>query len=69
MDVSGLTDYVLERASIGSVMASSLGREDPEINPKYKYLPENEFEKVCLKLNAGRDIYGLCTIASLTYSK
>ena len=29
-----MTDYILERASIGSVIASSLGNEDPENNPE-----------------------------------
>ena len=52
LDISSLTDHILERASIGSVIASSLGAEDPERNPKYKDLDDEAFEKVCLKANA-----------------
>jgi hypothetical protein len=33
-----MTDYILERASIGSVIVSSLGFEDPEKNPEYDHL-------------------------------
>ena len=30
-----MADNILARASIGSVIASSLGKDDPDINPKY----------------------------------
>ena len=43
-----MSDHILERASIGSVIVSSLGKEDPEINFKYKNLPDDEFDKICL---------------------
>lgn len=35
LDISSMTDHILERASIGSVITSSLGAEDPEKNPEY----------------------------------
>ena len=43
-----MADHILERASIGSVIASSLGDEDPELNPEYAKLSEEEFEKIAL---------------------
>jgi hypothetical protein len=64
-----MADYILYRPSIGSVIASSLGREDPELNPEYASLSEEEFKKVCLKLNAKRDVYGFISICSLTFSR
>jgi hypothetical protein len=30
-----MADSILARASIGSVIASSLGKEDPVLNPEY----------------------------------
>lgn len=66
--VSDMADYILERASIGSVIASSLGAEDPELNPEYADLPDDEFEKIANKFNAQRDIYGFISIVSLTWS-
>ena len=69
LDVSAMADHILERASIGSVIVSSLGKEDPEVNPKYASLPDAEFDKVCLKMNAQRDVYGFLSIVSLTHSR
>jgi hypothetical protein len=51
--------------SIGSVIASALD-EDPENMPEYKDLEELEFNKILLKYNATRDVYGFTTILSLT---
>lgn len=64
-----MTDHLLERASIGSVIASSLGDEDPEKNPEYEKLNDEEFEKIALKLNGKRDVYGIISILSLTWSR
>ena len=64
-----MADYLLGRASIGSVIVSSLGDEDPEVNPAYAKLSDEEFEKIALKMNAKRDVYGFTTILSLTWSK
>lgn len=66
--MSAMADYILERASIGSVIASSLGKDDPETNPKYADLPDDEFEKIAMKFNAEREVYGFISIASLSYS-
>ena len=66
--VSDMVDYILERASIGSVIASSLGADDPELNPEYADLPDDEFEKIANKCNAERDVYGFISIVSLTWS-
>ena len=64
-----MADNILERASIGSIMASSLGAEDPEHDPKYMHLDDEEFEKVAARFNATRDVYGFCTILSLTWGR
>jgi hypothetical protein len=48
LNLSAMSDHILERASIGSVLASSLGKDDPERNQKYSNLPDEEFEKVVL---------------------
>lgn len=69
LDISAMTDHILDRASIGSVIASSLGDEDPELNPEYAKLPEAEFDKIAQQCNAKRDVYGFISILSLTWSK
>ena len=69
LDVSGMADHILERASIGSVIVSSLGKDDPEVDPKYAKLSDAEFDRICLKMNATRDVYGFISIVSLTYLK
>ena len=51
--------------SIGSIIASSLDK-DPADMPEYKDLNEEEFNKIALKYNADREIYGFATILSLT---
>lgn len=66
--MSAMADYILERASIGSVMASSLGPEDPENNPEYADLPDAEFDIIAQKFNAKREVYGFISIASLSWS-
>ena len=48
-------------------MASSLGKDDPENNPEYAHLSDSEFDKICLKMNATRYVYGLTSVLSLTY--
>lgn len=68
LDISAMSDYLLERASIGSVIASSLGREDPERNPEYMKLPDSEFEKIVLRENLKREVYGFITIMSISRS-
>lgn len=64
-----MADSILERASIGSVIASSLGKDDPEKNPEYDGIPDDEFQKIADKANAQRDVYGFITILSLTWCK
>ena len=44
LNLSAMAEYIIERASIGSVIASSLGKEDPERNPAYAKLSDKEFE-------------------------
>jgi hypothetical protein len=46
LNISEMADTILIRASIGSVIASSLGNEDPEKNPEYANLPDDEFDKI-----------------------
>lgn len=62
-----MSDHILERASIGSMIASSLGKDDPEKNPKYAKLSDEEFDKICYAANQKRDVYGLLSLISLTY--
>ena len=64
-----MVDSLIARASIGSVIASSLGSQDPDKNPAYADLPDDEFDKIALKLNATRDVFGIISILSLTWSK
>jgi len=51
--------------SIGSVVASALD-PNPEEDPQYKDLDDDEFQKVVNKLNTQRDVYGFTTVLSLT---
>jgi len=63
LDISEMADNIVSRASIGSMVASPLD-QDPETMPEYKDLPEAEFNKVVLRLNNERDVYGFTTILS-----
>lgn len=65
LDVSGLADQVVSTVSIGSVVASCL-EKDPADMPEYKSLTDEEFEKVALRYNKERDVYGFITVLSLT---
>lgn len=65
LDVSGLSDQIVSTASIGSVVASSL-EQDPAVMREYKDLPDAEFDKVALRYNSQRDVYGFTTILSLS---
>jgi hypothetical protein len=61
----GLADQVVSTVSIGSVVASSL-EKDPADMPEYKALSDEEFEKIALRYNRERDVYGFITVLSLT---
>ena len=63
--MSGLADQVVSTISIGSVVASSL-EKDPADMPEYKKLSDEEFEKIALRYNRERDVYGFITLLSLT---
>ena len=65
LDLSGLSDQVVSTISIGSVVASSLD-QDPADMPEYKELSDADFEKIALRYNKERDVYGFITILSLT---
>lgn len=47
-------------------MVASALDPNPEEDPKYKDLNDEEFQKVVDKLNTKRDVYGFTTILSLT---
>jgi len=65
-----MADHILERASIGCVIASPLApKDDPEKNHAYDKLSDAEFEKIAMKANATRDVYGFITILSLSKNK
>lgn len=51
LNLSAMSDHILERASVGCVLASSLGKEDPEKNPNYAKLPDDEFDKIVYQMN------------------
>ncbi|TNV78286.1 hypothetical protein FGO68_gene12590 [Halteria grandinella] len=65
LDISGLADQVVNTVSIGSVVASAL-EQDPADMPEYQDLPDDQFDKIALKFNQDRDVYGFMTILSLT---
>jgi len=65
MDLSGLADQVVSTVSIGSVVASPLDQDPAEL-PEYKDLPDAEFDKVALRYNSQRDVYGFLTVLSVT---
>lgn len=65
LDISGIADQVVNTVSIGSVVASAL-EKDPAEMPEYKDLPDEQFDKIALKYNQERDVYGFMTILSLT---
>jgi hypothetical protein len=69
LNISDMADHILERASIGCVIASSLGKDDPERNPAYDKLSDADFEKVAKIANSKRDVYGFITILSLSKYK
>lgn len=60
-----MADQVVNTVSIGSVVASSLD-QDPADMPEYKDLPDEQFEKIALKYNQTRDVFGFISILSLT---
>jgi len=64
-----MVDSIISRASMGCVLASSLGAQDPDKNPEYADLPDEDFEKICLKANLERDVFGFIAILSLTWSR
>jgi len=64
-----MADSIIERASLGSVIVSSLGPLDPEIDPECQGLADDAFEKECLKRNGTRDVFGVTTILSLSFSR
>ena len=64
-----MVDSIISRASMGNVLVSSLGDQDPDKNPEYADLPDEEFEKICLKANQERDVFGFISILSLTWSR
>ncbi|CDW91073.1 UNKNOWN [Stylonychia lemnae] len=68
LDLSGLADLVVSCISIGSVVASAL-ELNPEDDPQYKHLNDEDFQKVVNKLNTQRDVYGFTTVLSLTRRK
>lgn len=68
LDLMALADFICERKSIGTVIASALEPEqDPELRPELQKLDEAGFEKAALKFLCQRDIYGFSTILSLNY--
>lgn len=65
-----LADHICERASIGQVVVSPLEADkDPDMIEELQLLPEAEFNKAAVKLNAERDVFGFSTILSLNYKQ
>ena len=65
LDVSGLSDQVVSTVSIGSVVASPL-EQDPAEMPEYRHLPDDQFDRVALRFNKERDVYGFITVLSVS---
>lgn len=67
LSISDMADHILERASIGCVIASPLApKDDPEKNKAFEKLSDAEFEKIAMSANAKRDVYGFITILSMS---
>jgi len=62
-DISGLADALIEQQSLGSVSVSSLGFD---LENKYGHLNDTEFEKMRIKHNNDRDVYGITTVINFS---
>ena len=58
-DSSGLADALIEQQSLGSLPVTNLGFN---LDEKYKDLDDKEFEKMRIKHNNDRDVYGITTV-------
>ena len=62
-DVSGLSDALIAQQSLGSLPVTSLGFN---LDEKYKDLSDGEFEKIRIKHNNERDVYGITTVINFS---
>ena len=62
-DVSGLADALIAQQSLGSLPVTSLGFN---LDEKYKNLNDVEFEKMRIKHNNDRDVYGITTVINFS---
>ncbi|CAI2374746.1 unnamed protein product [Moneuplotes crassus] len=58
-DISGLADALIEQQSLGSLPVTTL---DIDLDAKYKNLDDKDFEKMRIKHNNDRDVYGITTV-------
>lgn len=58
-DISGLADALIAQQSLGSLPVTTLGFD---LDKKYAKLNDEEFEKMRIKHNNGRDVYGITTV-------
>lgn len=58
-DVSGLADALIAQQSLGSLPVTSLGFN---LDEKYANLTDEEFEKMRVKHNNERDVYGITSV-------
>ena len=65
-DVSGLSDALIEQQSLGSLIVSAL---DFDLEQKYAKLNDKEFEKMRIKHNNDRDVYGITTVINFSNRK
>jgi protein BCP1 len=62
-DVSGLADALIAQQSLGSLPVTTL---DFDLEEKYGNLKDAEFEKMRIKFNNDRDVYGITTVINFS---
>lgn len=62
-DVSGLADALIAQQSLGSLPVTTLGFN---LDEKYADLNDEEFEKMRIKHNNDRDVYGITTVINFS---
>mmetsp|Transcript_13967 Transcript_13967/g.12349 ORF Transcript_13967/g.12349 Transcript_13967/m.12349 type:complete len:248 (+) Transcript_13967:132-875(+) len=62
-DVSGLSDALIEQQSLGSLPVTDLGFN---LDEKFRLLNDKEFEKMRIKHNNERDVFGITTVINFS---
>jgi hypothetical protein len=62
-DVSGLADALIAQQSLGSLPVTTL---EYDLDAKYGHLTDEDFEKMRVKFNMDRDVYGITTVINFS---